>query len=331
MSNLEERPAELTCEPAPAAAVEIMVPRDVPLGGPRAMRVRRTLPQRHRSLIGAWCFVDHYGPDDVTATAGMSVAPHPHTGLQTVSWLFTGEIEHRDSAGHHARVRPGEVNLMTAGRGISHSEVSTPEARSLHGAQLWVALPDADRDTDPGFDHHTPTPVAGAGWEARVFLGSLLGSTSPVPTYSPLVGAELLLEAGTALTLDVDPAFEHGVLVDTGVLAVAGTEVKQHELAYVPVGTDRLRLTAYEVPVRLLLLGGTPFGEAIVMWWNFVGRSHDEIVGFRREWQEQITADGAVVGDSQQVSAGRFGVVPDDHLPPIPAPPLPNGRLKERR
>jgi hypothetical protein len=295
------------------------------------MRVRRTLPQRHRSLIGAWCFVDHYGPDDVTATTGMSVAPHPHTGLQTVSWLFTGEIEHRDSAGHHAWVRPGEVNLMTAGRGISHSEVSTPEARSLHGAQLWVALPDADRDTDPGFDHHTPTPVAGAGWEARVFLGSLLGSTSPVPTYSPLVGAELLLEAGTALTLDVDPAFEHGVLVDTGVLAVAGTEVKQHELAYVPVGTDRLRLTAYDVPVRLLLLGGTPFGEAIVMWWNFVGRSHDEIVGFRRQWQEQITADGAVVADSQQVSAGRFGVVPDDHLPPIPAPPLPNGRLKERR
>jgi redox-sensitive bicupin YhaK (pirin superfamily) len=331
MSNLEERPAELTCEPAPAAAVEILAPRDVPLGGPRAMRVRRTLPQRHRSLIGAWCFVDHYGPDDVTATAGMSVAPHPHTGLQTVSWLFTGEIEHRDSAGHHARVRPGEVNLMTAGRGISHSEVSTPEARSLHGAQLWVALPDADRDTDPGFDHHTPTPVAAAGWEARVFLGSLLGSTSPVPTYSPLVGAELLLEAGTALTLDVDPAFEHGVLVDTGVLAVAGTEVKQHELAYVPVGTDRLRLTAYDVPVRLLLLGGTPFGEAIVMWWNFVGRSHDEIVGFRRQWQEQITADGAVVADSQQVSAGRFGVVPDDHLPPIPAPPLPNGRLKERR
>ena len=331
MSNLEERPAELTCAAAPAATVEIMVPRDVPLGGPRAMRVRRTLPQRHRSLIGAWCFVDHYGPDDVTATGGMSVAPHPHTGLQTVSWLFTGEIEHRDSAGHHAMVRPGELNLMTAGRGISHSEVSTPDARSLHGAQLWVALPDAARHTGPGFAHHAPAPVHGPGWEARVFLGSLLGSTSPVPTHSPLVGAELLLEPGTALALDVDPAFEHGVLVDTGVLEVAGTEVKQHELAYVPVGTDRLELTAYDAPVRVLLLGGAPFGEAIVMWWNFVGRSHEEIVEFRREWQEQITVDGAVVADSQRMSAGRFGIVPDDHLPPIPAPPLPNGRLKERR
>jgi quercetin 2,3-dioxygenase len=331
MSNLEQRPPELTCASATAAAVEIMVPRDVPLGGPRAMRVRRTLPQRQRSLIGAWCFVDHYGPDDVAATGGMSVAPHPHTGLQTASWLFTGEVEHRDSAGHHAMVRPGELNLMTAGRGISHSEVSTADTRSLHGAQLWLALPDSDRDADPGFVHHAPVAVTGPGWAARVFLGSLLGSTSPVPTYSPLVGAELLLEPGTAVTLDVDAGFEHGVLVDTGVLDVAGTEVKQHELAYVPVGRERLELTAYDVPVRLLLLGGAPFGEAIVMWWNFVGRSHDEIVGFRAEWQEQITADGSVVADSQLVSPGRFGVVPDDHLPPIPAPPLPNGRLRERR
>ena len=124
MSNLEEKPPELDCVTTPAAGVEIMTPRDVPLGGPRAMRVRRTLPQRERSLIGAWCFVDHYGPDDVADTGGMVVPPHPHTGLQTVSWLFTGEVEHRDSAGHHAMVRPGEVNLMTAGRGISHSEVS---------------------------------------------------------------------------------------------------------------------------------------------------------------------------------------------------------------
>jgi redox-sensitive bicupin YhaK (pirin superfamily) len=331
VSNLERRPEEVDCAAKPATGVEIMTPRDVPLGGPRAMRVRRTLPQRHRSLIGAWCFVDHYGPDQVSDTGGMKVAPHPHTGLQTVSWLFTGEIEHRDSAGHHAMVRPGELNLMTAGRGISHSEVSTPEARSLHGAQLWVALPDAARNTDPGFAHHAPAPVPGPGWEARIFLGSLLGSTSPVPTHSPLVGAELLLEPGTALALDVDPAFEHGVLVDTGVLDVAGAEVKQHELAYVPVGTDRLELTVYDAPVRLLLLGGAPFGEAIVMWWNFVGRSHEEIVGFRREWQEQVTVDGAVVSDSRRMSAGRFGIVPDDHLPPIPAPPLPNGRLKERR
>src|SRR5918995_5893358 len=144
VSNVEAVPVELTCrggEPG-THAVEVLVPRDVPLGGPRAMTVRRTLPQRHRSLIGAWCFADHYGPDPVEDTGGMSVAPHPHTGLQTVSWLFTGEIEHRDSAGHHAMVRPGELNLMTGGRGISHSEVSTADTAVLHGVQLWVALPE---------------------------------------------------------------------------------------------------------------------------------------------------------------------------------------------
>ena len=139
--------------------MEVLTPRDVPLGGLRAMTVRRTLPQRQRSLIGAWCFLDHYGPDEVDgSTAGMVVPPHPHTGLQTVSWLFTGEIEHRDSAGHHAFVRPGELNLMTAGRGISHSEYSTPGTTTLHGAQLWLALPDGDRQVDPTFEHFAPEP-----------------------------------------------------------------------------------------------------------------------------------------------------------------------------
>ncbi|MGY2700518.1 pirin family protein [Nocardioides sp. HB32] len=322
MSNLEDRPAELTAECAVTAGIEIMTPRDVPLGGPRAMRVRRTLPQRHRSLIGAWCFVDHYGPDDVADSGGMRVAPHPHTGLQTVSWLFTGEVEHRDSAGHHAMVRPGEVNLMTAGRGISHSEVSTPSTTSLHGAQLWVALPDSDRGTDPTFAHHAPHPVVGAGWEARVFLGSLLGDTSPVPTYTPLLGAELLLEPRTNLGLDVDEAFEHGVLVDTGILGVHGIEAKQHDLAYVPPGRRTLTLTSYDEPVRLLLLGGPPFGEAIVMWWNLVARTHEEVVAWRAEWQAQITDAGLV--------DGWFGIPVGDELPPIPAPPLPNARLKER-
>lgn len=336
MSNPEKRPDELVCAAAPAAGVEIMTPREVPLGGPRAMGVRRTLPQRHRSLIGAWCFVDHYGPDPVSATGGMKVAPHPHTGLQTVSWLFEGEVEHRDSVGNHALVRPGEVNLMTGGRGISHSEVSTADTTILHGAQLWVALPDSDRHTDPGFEHYAPDEVAGDGWRARVFLGSLLGDTSPVQTFTPLLGAEVVLDPGAALDLTVDESFEHGVLVDLGTLAVAGgaaaepVEAKQGDLAYAPAGSDCLPLVAGDDGARLLVLGGPPFGESIVMWWNFVARSHDEIVAFRTEWQEQITADGAVVPDSQQVSDGRFGIVLDDHLPPIPAPNLPNARLKER-
>ena len=161
MSNTDTAPAEVAC--AASAFAGVLHPREVPLGGPRAIRVRRTLPQRERSLIGAWCFADHYGPHDVGDGIGMDVPPHPHTGLQTVSWLFEGEIEHRDSAGVHAFVRPGEVNLMTAGAGICHSEVSTAATTVLHGVQLWVALPDSDRDTGRDFAHHAPEPVEVAG------------------------------------------------------------------------------------------------------------------------------------------------------------------------
>jgi redox-sensitive bicupin YhaK (pirin superfamily) len=329
--------------------VQVVTPREVPLGGQRAMTVRRTLPTRERSLIGAWCFLDHYGPDDVAETGGMSVAPHPHTGLQTVSWLFTGEIEHRDSAGHHALVRPGELNLMTAGHGISHSEVSTPGTTTLHGAQLWLALPDAARDGSPGFEHYAPPAVGGDGWTARVFLGSLLGETSPVTTFSPLLGAELLLEPGTSLELDVDASYEHGVLVDAGAVHLDGVQVDKDALAYVPDGVSTLTLQAGPAGTRLLLLGGPPFGEPIVMWWNFVGRSHEDVVASREAWQAQVLDEGGtdrdpvaaggllepgdgdrVVSSGQQVRAGRFGVVIGEELAPIPAPPLPNVRLRER-
>ncbi len=299
--------------------MELLTPRDVPLGGVRAMTVRRTLPQRQRTLIGAWCFVDHYGPDQVDPDGGMVVPPHPHTGLQTVSWLFTGEIEHRDSAGHHAMVRPGEVNLMTAGRGISHSEYSTPGTTVLHGAQLWLALPDADRQVDPAFEHYAPDAVAGDGWEARVFLGSLLGSTSPVQTYSPLLGAELRIEAGTTLTLDVDPAYEHGILLDSGELRVGGKPLERNGLGYVEPGTATIELTADE-DALLLVLGGTPFGEQIVMWWNFIGREHDEVAGYRAEWQRLLETG----------SDDRFSLPADDPLPALPAPVLPNARMVKR-
>ena len=169
--------------------VEVITSREVPLGGPRAMTVHRTLPQRQRSLVGAWCFADHYGPDDVAATGGMDVPPHPHTGLQTVTWLFEGEVEHRDSGGVHAIVRPSELNLMTAGRGVAHSEVSAPTTTVLHGVQLWVALPDASRDVPRAFDHHVPPVTTLPGGTVRVLLGSLAGTTSPVRTFSPLLGA----------------------------------------------------------------------------------------------------------------------------------------------
>jgi len=309
--------------------IDVLTPREVPLGGPRAMRVRRTLPQRHRSLIGAWCFVDHYGPDEVDETGGMVLPAHPHTGLQTVSWLFDGELEHRDSVGSLATVRPGEVNLMTAGRGISHTEVSTPGTTILHGAQLWVALPDASRDCDPGFEHFAPEPVRGPGWEARVFIGSAFGTSSPITTHTPLLGAEVMLATGASIDIEVDESFEHGVLLDVGLVEVDGQELKPSELAHLAPGRTTLTVTAPE-EARLLLLGGPPFGEPIVMWWNFIGRDHDEIAGYRQEWQDQITADGEVVEDGRSVAEGRFGRV-DLGLPPIPPPELPNVRLKQRR
>jgi redox-sensitive bicupin YhaK (pirin superfamily) len=324
MSNLEKEPPELVIdgEPPVAGAVEILEPRDVPLGGPRAMTVRRTLPQRHRSLIGAWCFVDHYGPDEVADRGGMVVPPHPHTGLQTVSWLFAGEIDHRDSVGSHAAVRVGELNLMTAGRGIAHSEVSTDATTVLHGAQLWLALPDASRHTAPAFEHYAPPVIRLAGASVRVFIGSLLGSTSPALTFSPLVGAQIDLEPFAEVELPVDAAFEHGVLLDAGSLTVDGDELPTAHLAYREPGSSVLRLEAGPAGARLLLIGGVPFGESIIMWWNFIGRTHEEVVGFRAEWQTDVV--GGAHDD------GRFGVVAGYPGRPLPAPELPGVRLKPR-
>jgi len=224
------------------------------------MTVRRTLPQKARSLIGAWCFVDHYGPDDVADTGGMLVPPHPHTGLQTVTWLFTGEVEHRDSGGAHALVRPGAVNLMTAGRGVAHSEVSNPGTTTLHGVQLWVALPTATRDAPRAFEHHQPPAVDLQGATLRVFLGALAGSVSPVRTHTPLLGAEVVLPPGGRLELDVDAAYEHGLLVDSGAVALCGTPLVRGELGYTGIGAPRLVVEDLDgAGARLLLFGDSEY------------------------------------------------------------------------
>jgi redox-sensitive bicupin YhaK (pirin superfamily) len=290
------------------------------------MNVRRTLPQRQRSLIGAWCFIDHYGPDVISATGGMFVPPHPHTGLQTISWLLSGTIEHRDSAGNHALVRPGELNLMTAGRGISHSEVSTPGTTELHGMQLWAALPSAARFTEPGFAQYVPPVVQAPGVQARVFLGSLLGSSSPVATHSPLLGAELQVAGGAVLRIPVDVRYEHGILVDTGPVSLNGASLEAGQLGYVAPGPDAIELSAeHGQSAHVLILGGTPLGEQIVMWWNFIGRTHDEIVEFRASWQARI---GTEPGRSPD--RARFDLPVGDSLPPLPAPPLPGVTLRPR-
>ena len=318
------------------AAVQVLTPREVPLGGPRAMTVRRTLPQRAVSLVGPWCFLDHYGPDEVGASGGMKVPRHPHTGLATVSWLFSGAVDHLDSAGNSARVQPGELNLMLAGRGITHSEFSTADTTTLHGVQLWFALPEATRHTPPGFAHHVPQPVRLGDGELRVFLGSLAGDTSPVETRTgPMLGAEVLLPAGGTLVLDADaglqPSFEHAVLVDLGeVTLVDGGDpvvVPRDHLAHLPTGRDRLELRAGDEDVRLVLLGGEPFGEQIVMWWNFVGRSHEEVVAFRERYQAEL---GFEEPPDPLTGEEWFGPFPDGTPDPLPAPALPRSRMRPR-
>jgi len=340
VSNLETAPAELTCAAAPRdqarSRAQVLYPRAVPLGGPRAMTVHRTLPQRARSLIGAWCFADHYGPDDVAATGGMRVDGHPHTELQTVSWLFRGEVEHRDTIGTHSFVRPGELNVMTAGSGIAHSEHSTGSTTVLHGAQLWVALPESRRLTEPAFEHYVPPGLQADGARVLVFLGSLLGHTAPVTTHSPLLGAEITVPAGRQVRLDLDPGFEHGVLVDTGQIRVlasgsrpadppglASPTAEPGQLIYLPPGADSLSLQASaDGQARVLLLGGEPLGEQIVMWWNFIGRSHDEIVAYRAQWQAER--------GRARSRPGPFGQFPGQWESTLPAPELPNARLRPR-
>jgi quercetin 2,3-dioxygenase len=346
VTNIELDPAEIVCRTTTVdgrggtpAALEVLASREVPLGGPRAMLVRRTLPQKGRTMIGPWCFADHYGPQDVTETGGMAVPPHPHTGLQTVSWLFSGEIEHRDGIGSHATVRPGELNLMTAGRGIAHSEVSTVRTSVLHGVQLWLALPDAHRETAPAFEHVVPPTALDGGMSVRVFLGSWLGQNSPATAFSPVVGAEVVLRPDVSVDLPLQADFEHGVLVDSGEVSVSGAPVPPASLGYVPSGTKSLPIASGPGgPARVLLLGGLPLGEQIVMWWNFIGRSHEEIVQYRRDWMagigQQSAAGPAGVGDRAgadfTAAAGRFGPVVGYPGRPLPAPEMPGVRLRPR-
>ena len=286
--------------------MELITPRETPLGD--SLVVRRTIPTRGHTTIGAWCFLDHYGP----TTLAMEVGPHPHTELQTASWLFSGEVEHRDSAGHHAIIRPGELNLMTAGSGISHSEVSLGSSSVLHGVQLWIALPNDSRHVEPSFEHFIPERISEAGFTAAVFLGSLCGETSRTTSYTPLLGAELHLDAGARIRLELNPAFEHGVLVDEGSVSLNDQAVPRNELAYLAPGERSCTITAH-TPTRLLLLGGEPFGESLVMWWNFISRSHEEIVEYARSWRD-----------------GEFELPIDDPSPVIPAPELPKAHLKPR-
>jgi redox-sensitive bicupin YhaK (pirin superfamily) len=246
--------------------------------------VRRALPRRQRRMVGAWCFADHMGPADATPTRGLDVGPHPHCGLQTVTWLTQGEVLHHDSLGTTQVIAPGQLNLMTAGRGVSHSEEATGSyAGPVEGIQLWVAQPAATRDGDPAFEHHAALPafgLAGSG-RATVLVGTLGDVTSPARTDSPMVGAELVLDDVTSL--DLDPAFEHGLVVLDGSVEVDGSALTPGHLGYLAPGLASLSL-APEPTARVMLLGGVPFPEEITMWWNYVVRDRGEATAAHRAW-----------------------------------------------
>ncbi|MBT2387835.1 pirin family protein [Streptomyces sp. ISL-11] len=317
MSNLDLQPAPTACggpDDVSARPVRELLPaKNVPLG--ESTVVRRLLPGLGRRMVGAWCFVDHYGPDDIAREPGMQVPPHPHMGLQTVSWLHDGEVLHRDSLGSLQTLRPRQLGLMTSGQAIAHSEESPREhAPLLHGAQLWVALPDAHRHTAPAWEHHAELPlVSGGGLRATVLMGELDGAASPATAFSPLVGADITLAAGASARLPLRPDFEYAALTMSGEAEVDGVRLAPGAMLYLGCGRSELPLRA-DVNSSFMLLGGEPFEERIVMWWNFVGRSHEDIAQARSDW----------------MTGSRFGTVHGHDGIRLPAPELPPVALKPR-
>jgi redox-sensitive bicupin YhaK (pirin superfamily) len=289
----------------------LIEPREVPLGGVRGLTVHRTLPHRDLPTVGAWCFVDHFGP----TREEMTVLPHPHSGLQTVTWPLAGDIRHRDSLGSDVVLRPGELNLMTSGDGVAHSEYSVGRTM-MHGVQLWVALPDAARSGPAAFEHLPELPrTGGNGWRAMVFVGRLADAESPAATYTPIVGAELTLGAAATATVPLQPEFEHAVLAIDGPVRVGGFDLTHRQMRYLEPGRDSVDLVASR-DSTVLLIGGEPFTEPLVMWWNFIGRTHEDIEQARQEWEQQNERFGQVEGHDGKL---------------IPAPPLPHVRLRPRR
>lgn len=284
-------------------AVQRITSRSAEIGG--GISVSRLLPSRHRRMVGAWCFLDHAGPAVFKSGDGLRVGPHPHIGLQTFTWMIEGEVLHRDSLGNVQVIRPGQVNLMTAGHGIAHTEESLPGEGHLHAVQLWIALPAAERDRAPAFEHHAELPR----WQAEGFSFTLLAGRfgqheAPVKTFSPLLGIDLATLDAASTRLDLDPAFEYCVLPLIGQWQVNGESFAENELAYLGRGLESLELSA-PAGARGILLGGVPFTEEIFLWWNFVGHSKAEIADAQRDWEEGSARFGEVAGFD-----GRRLVVP---------------------
>ncbi|MCC6436213.1 MAG: pirin family protein [Acidimicrobiales bacterium] len=283
------------------APIEVTDSHQATVGG---ATVRRALPRRGRRTVGAWCFADHFGPAAVTENAGMDVGPHPHMGLHTVTWLVEGQLLHRDSLGSEQVIRPGQLNLMTAGAGIAHAEEATGQhLGTLQGIQLWVAQPDAVRFGSAAFEHHGALPqVEVDGGVATVLIGELGGARSTARADTPLIGAELLLRSST--TVPLQAGFEHALVVLDGAVAVDGQPLVPGRVGVLGLGRDEVVLDVRE-RARVMLLGGEPFESPILMWWNYVARSREEIDAAHASWSQQDD---------------RFGRV-RSRLPLIPAAP----------
>jgi hypothetical protein len=313
VSNLAPTTTVETCvsEPTAAPTLEVLPGRLTDLGG---LAIRRLLPRSQRRLVGPWCFLDSYGPLTFSSGKPMDVAPHPHVGLQTVSWLLDGDLLHKDSLGMEGAAGPGVLNLMTAGRGIAHSEETPPRnAGRLRGLQLWVALPGASRDIGPAFDQHRALPALELpGGRATILLGEMSGVRSPARTFSPMVGADVAGDPDRRLVLPLAPAFEHALVPLQGACSLDGQPLSIDTLYYLGSGRRELTVFSGPQPVRALLLGGAPFGETILMWWNFVARSADEIVAAREDWEA-----GRRFGDVAAYAGPRLAA------PPFVARPVP--------
>jgi quercetin 2,3-dioxygenase len=287
-----------------APALDSYPTRELSLG---SLTVARALPVKDRRLVGPWCFLDRFGPLTFAEGKPMDVAPHPHIGLQTVTWLLDGEVIHDDSLGSEAVLRPGGVNVMTSGAGIAHAE-QTPRENSgrLDGVQLWVALPDGQRQIPPAFEHVGDVPaIESRGGVARVFAGSFEGASPRTSHYSELIGMDLLVHARGTLELPLQAPFEHALLVLSGDCALDGHRLDARMLYYLGTTRTSAALSSRE-GARVLVIGGPPFNERILMWWNFVARTPEEIAEARADWEARR----------------RFGDVPAYDGPRLAAPSL---------
>ena len=275
-----------------------------------AFKVRRSLPSRSRTMVGPFIFVDQFGPSRLAPGEGMDVRPHPHINLATVTYLFEGAIDHRDSLGSFQTIEPGAINLMTAGRGIVHSERSPKGARAagpgFYGMQTWLALPDGKEEIDPAFEHVPSSGlpmIEGDGVRATVLMGSLWGATAATTCHSPTIYADLMLDPGSSLTIDSD-ADERAILVTEGEASLDGETLTLFDLVVIAPG--HLPVIRASLPSRALLLGGGAFATPRHAYWNFVSSSRDRINQAKDDWR-----------------AGRFPTVPGDEAESIPLPDVP--------